>query len=64
MVSAMSVEAWRSCESEGVIVARVARGLQRRSSECVSDMVVVWCGQAGLAGCVLLARRQGSRSKS
>jgi hypothetical protein len=45
MVSPMSVDAWRSCEVKGVVVAvaRVARGLQRRSSECVSDM----------AGCVV-----------
>jgi hypothetical protein len=56
MVSPMSVEAWRRmhCEAEGV-AARVARGLQRRSSECVSDMVVVW-----LLICLVLARRQGS----
>jgi hypothetical protein len=51
MVSPMSVDAWRrDCEAKGVAVARVARGLQRRSSECVSDMASVWCGQqAGLA---------------
>lgn len=48
MVSAMSVEAWRRhCDEAREVVARVASGLHRRSSECVSDMVscrVVWTG--------------------